>query len=163
MDTGFYDVVLTAFNTSPLWREGLTSIVPAAKKHNVGVLLASPTQQGWLARRFDDEVNNGTPCLSPMRRKQFQEIYALCDETGIEIAVMCLRWALALEDISTVLTGPRNVEELEQNITAVEAGPLPEDVAKRLDEIAAAVPYRPFEEPSWCPFRDQEYWGPGPV
>jgi hypothetical protein len=32
-------------------------------------------------------------------------------------------------------------------------------VLKRLDEIAAMVPFRPFEEPFGLPFT-REYWGP---
>ena len=65
--------------------------------------------------------------------------------------------------VSTVLTGPRNVAQLEQNIQAVEQGPLPRDIDKRLDEIAAWVPFRPCDEPAGCPFDNPAYWGPGPA
>jgi len=36
-------------------------------------------------------------------------------------------------------------------------------VVARLDEIAAMVPYRPFEEPFGCAFGNPHYWGPGPA
>ena len=39
------------------------------------------------------------------------------------------------------------IEEVEQNVRAVEAGPLPSDVLAQLQEIADMVPFRPFEEP----------------
>lgn len=161
--TGEYDVVLTAFNSSPLWREAVTHVIPEAAKRNMGVFLASPTQQGWLARRFDDEIRHGARWLSPQRRAQFLALYDLLDETGIEIPVFCLRWALGVPGVSTVLTGPRTVEQLEQNFRAVEEGPLPADVVARLDEIAAMVPYRPFEEPFGCMLGNPHYWGPGPA
>lgn len=163
MATGQYDVVLTAFNTSPLWREAITTILPEAKKQNMGVLLASPTQQGWLARRYDKEVEHRALFLTPMRRQQFKELYKLCDESGIEMPVFCLRWALGVPGVSTVLTGPRNVAELEQNYKAVEQGPLPDDVNKRLDEITTMVPFRPFEETVGCVLGNPDFWGPGPV
>ena len=56
--------------------------------------------------------------------------------------------------------GARSAEEVEQNVAAVEKGPLPTDVLARLDEIAAMVPFRPFEEPFGLPF-ERPYKGPG--
>ena len=163
MATGQYDIVLTAFNSSPLWREAMIAVLPEARKQNMGVFLASPTQQGWLARRFDKEIANGALFLSPPRRAQIKALYDLCDECRIEIPVLCLRWALGVPGVSSVLTGPRNVAQLEQNIQAVEQGPLPADVNKRLDEIAAMVPFRPYDEPVECAFGKPDYWGPGPA
>ena len=163
MATGQYDIVLTAFNSSPLWREAMIAVLPEARKQNMGVFLASPTQQGWLARRFDKEIANGALFLSPPRRAQIQALYDLCDECRIEIPVLCLRWALGVPGVSSVLTGPRNVAQLEQNIQAVEQGPLSADVNKRLDEIAAMVPFRPYDEPVECAFGKPDYWGPGPA
>jgi len=62
--------------------------------------------------------------------------------------------------VSTVLMGARSAEEVEQNVAAAGKGPLPRDVLKRLDEIAALVPFRPFEEPFALPF-GKPYRGPG--
>jgi aryl-alcohol dehydrogenase-like predicted oxidoreductase len=163
MATGQYDVVLTAFNSSPLWREALIAVIPEAQKQGMGVMLGSPTQQGWLSRRFDEEIKDGAIFLSPPRRAQFKALYELCDDCRIEIPVLCLRWALGVPGVSTVLTGPRNLAQLEQNIQAIEQGPLPEDVNKRLDEIAAWVPFRPCDEPFESPFRNPGKWGPGPA
>ena len=56
MATGFYDVVLTAFNYSILWREAAIELLPEARRQNMGIMLASPTQQGWLAHRYDSQV-----------------------------------------------------------------------------------------------------------
>jgi aryl-alcohol dehydrogenase-like predicted oxidoreductase len=163
MARGQYDVVLTAFNSSPLWREAMIAVLPEARKQNMGVFLASPTQQGWLARRFDKEIASGALFLSPPRRAQFKALYALCDDCAIEIPILCLRWALGVPGVSAVLTGPRTVAQLEQNFQAVEQGPLPEDVNERLDEIAAMVPFRPADEPFGCPLGNPDYWGPGPA
>ncbi len=161
MATGEYDVVLTAFNYSLLWREAEIAILPEAKKRNMGLLLASPTQQGWLAVRHDDELENGALWLSPPRRQQFKALYRFVDQIGIELPLLCLRWALSIPGVSCVLTGPKNVAELEQNATAVDDGPLPDDVMDRLDQIAAMVPFRPFEEPFGHQWGADTYWGPG--
>jgi aryl-alcohol dehydrogenase-like predicted oxidoreductase len=161
--TGEYDVVLTAFNSSLLWRDALTTVIPEAQKQEAGIVLGSPTQQGWLAARYDDEIENGAPWLSPPRRRQLKALYALVDEIGIDLPVLSLRWALSIGGVSTILTGPRTVAQLEQNYQAVRQGPLPADILSRLDEIAEMLPHRPFEEPAGCKFGKNNYWGPGPL
>ncbi|UCH35393.1 MAG: aldo/keto reductase [Armatimonadota bacterium] len=160
MATGFYDVVLTAFNYSLLWREAAIAVLPEAKKQDMGLIIGSPLQQGALARRYDDEVSHGAPWLSPPRRAQYRALYAFLDELGLPLAEVALRFCLSHPDVATVLMGARSVEEVEQNVAAVEKGPLPPEVLKRLDEIAAMVPFRPFEEPFGLPF-GREHHGPG--
>ena len=161
-DTGWYDVVLTAFNSSPLWRDALHTVIPMANKHNMGVFLASPAQQGWLVKKYE-QVYSGARWLTAARREQLKALYDLVDAIGMELPVLCLRWALGVVGVSTVLTGPRNVAQLEQNFKAVEQGPLPDDVSARLDEIYNMLPYRPYEEPSGCRLENDDFWGPGRV
>lgn len=161
--TGNYDVVLTAFNYSLLWREAAAEVFPAAKKQNMGIILGSPLQQGALARRYDDEVNDGARWLAGPRRRQFQRLYALLDEIGIPLPELGLRFAISHPDISTVLMGPRSAAEVEANVRAVTAGPLAPDLLAELQEIADMVPYRPFEEPFSLPFGRPEPLRPGPA
>lgn len=153
--TGFYDVVLTAFNYSLLWREALIELIPEAKARSMGILLGSPTQQGWLAHRWDEKLTTANSrWLNKPRREQFAELYRLVDRVGIPIPELALRWAMMNPDASTVLTGPRTPEQMCQNLKAVEKGPLPKYVLDQLDRIAALVPFRPYEEPFGCPFRN---------
>ena len=158
--TGAYDVVLTAFNYSLLWREAGIAVIPEAKRQNMGIVIGSPLQQGALARRHDDQVNGGAPWLSPPRRAQYQALYAYLDELGLPLAEVCIRWVISNPDISTTLMGARSVEEVEANVAAVNAGPLAADVLARLQEIADMVPFRPFCEPFGLPWGGG-YRGPG--
>jgi aryl-alcohol dehydrogenase-like predicted oxidoreductase len=158
--TGQFDVVLTAFNYSLLWREAAISVIPEAIRQDMGIVIGSPLQQGWLAQRFDDEVERGAPWLSPPRQAQFQALYALVDELGMPLTDLAIRWVISNPAISTTLMGARSVEEVEMNVAAVEAGPLPGDVLARLEEIGAMVPFRPSFEPFGCAFGGW-YRGPG--
>jgi len=159
MATGSYDVVLTAFNYSLLWREATIAVLPEAKKQNMGVIIGSPLQQGALARRYS-EVETGARWLSPPRQEQYEKLYAFLDEMEMSLPEAALRMVVSNPDISTVLTGARSVEEVEQNVSSVEKGPLPADVLSRLQEIADMVPFRPYEEPFGLPF-GRPYKGPG--
>ena len=160
IETGLFDVVLTAFNYSLLWREAEIEVLPAAKAQGMGIIMGSPLQQGALARRYDEQVAHGAPWLSAPRRAQFQALYRLLDEVDMPIAELALRFVLSNPDLSCVLMGARSADEVEQNVAAATKGPLPQDILDRLDEIAARVPFRPFEEPFGLPF-NRPYKGPG--
>jgi aryl-alcohol dehydrogenase-like predicted oxidoreductase len=160
--TGEYDVVLTAFNYSLLWQEALVSIVPEAKKRNMGIVIGSPLQHGALAQCYTEEIENGAGWLSPPRREQFKKLYALVKDVDIPIAELGLRYMLSNKDLSAILIGVKSVEELEQNVSTVEAGPLPEEIVRRIDEMAQMVPFRPYEEPYKLPF-NTNYKGPGHI
>jgi len=154
IDTGRFDVVLTAFNYSLLWREALNEVIPAAKRHNMGIVVGSPLQQGALARRWDEQINDPTRCawLSKPRRDQYKALYAYLDEIGMPLVEAALRFVISNPDIDCLLTGARSAAEVESSVAAVGKGPLPAAVLARLDEIAAMVPFRPYEEPFGLPF-----------
>ncbi|MBO6525419.1 MAG: aldo/keto reductase [Erythrobacter sp.] len=149
--TGRFDVVLTAFNTSLLWREAWQEVLPAAAEHAVGVVAGSPLQQGALARVWREEVETAQ-WLSKPRREQFRKLYSLVDETGIPLAELSLRFLLSEPRIASILTGARSVEEVDANVDAIAKGPLPSELLGKLDEIAAMVPFRPHDEPFALPF-----------
>lgn len=162
--SGKFDVVLTAFNYSALWREAAHEILPAATERDMGVVIGSPLQQGALAARYDDTVRRKPVWLAKPRRDQFLALYRLLDEVAIPVAELGLRFALSNPDVHVVLSGSKTEREVDATLDAVEKGPLPPDVLARLDGIAAMVPQRPFEEPMCLPFgRPDEYFGPGPA
>ena len=158
--TGQFDVVLAAFNYSLLWREAAVAVIPQATRQEMGIVIGSPLQQGWLARRYEEDVNHGAAWLSPPRRDQFKALYALLDDIHMPITDVALRWVIGNPDIHTVLMGARSVHEVEMDVAAVNAGPLAPDIRQRLDEIGAMVPFRPFDEPFGCQFGNA-YRGPG--
>jgi aryl-alcohol dehydrogenase-like predicted oxidoreductase len=158
--TGRFDVVLTAFNYSLLWREAEIEVLPAAKEQGMGIIIGSALQQGALAIRYDEAVAGGARWLSPPRRAQYRALYGLLDEIDMPLAELAMRFVISNPDVDCVLSGARAVWEVEANVAAVEKGPLPEDILARVDEIAAMVPFRPFCEPFSLPF-NREYKGPG--
>jgi aryl-alcohol dehydrogenase-like predicted oxidoreductase len=160
--TGKFDVVLTAFNYSLLWREAGLELLPEAAKHDMGIVIGSPLQMGALAKRYDEEVNNGAKWLSSPRREQFKKLYSLADELNMSLPELGLRFVLSNPDISCVLMGARSIDEVEQNVGFAGKGPLSADILKRIDRISAMVSFRPFEEPFALPF-GSVYKGPGLV
>lgn len=154
--SGRFDVVLTAFNFSLLWREAEQEIFPLARRHGMGIVCGSPLQGGALAARRDDVLRTGAPWLNSARREQLLKLGDLCDELGMDIAELALRFVAHSGRCHVTLTGARDRRELEQNVAAYEAGPLDDAVLERIDAIAAMVPFRPTLEPFILPFGEQE-------
>jgi|LSQX01.1.fsa_nt_gb aryl-alcohol dehydrogenase-like predicted oxidoreductase len=162
VETDQYDVLLTAFNSSLLWQESIRWLMPKAVRHNMGIVVGSPLQHGALAVMRREEITKGIRWLSEPRRNQFLKLYDLVDELGIPISVLGLRYLISHKEISSILMGVASLKELEENAATIDAGPLPDDVVKRIDEIAMMVPFRPYEEPYKLPF-GHAYEGPGHI
>jgi aryl-alcohol dehydrogenase-like predicted oxidoreductase len=160
VSSGLFDTVLTAFQYNALYREAVDELLPAAKARGMGIIVGSVFGQGGLGRRFDAIVDARPIWLSRPRQRQLQALYKLLDESGLAITELSLRFVLGDKDISCALIGARSAAQLEYSLVAGLKGPLPADVLSRLDEIAAMVPFRPFEEPMILPF-GKEYAGPG--
>ncbi len=163
VERGNFDVLLTAFNYSLLFREAGQTLIPAAKKKGMGIVAGSPLQQAWFSNRYDDILLNNPPAwLSPQRRTQLLCLYDLVDRTELTLPELALRFVLSNPEIDTILSGVRSAKEVELNVRSVEAGPLPENILKELDEIAQMVPFRPCEEPFIAHFgREDPYKGAG--
>jgi len=165
--SGKFDVVLTAFNYSALFREAEREVLPVARTLNLGVVLGSVLQQGALGRRYDAVLERSFKpiWLAAERQRQFAALYRLLDEAALPIAEFGLRFAISRPTVTgsaTILIGAKTAAQVEESVAAIAKGPLPADVLARLDEIAAILPNRPFEEPMVLPFnRPDDYWGPG--
>lgn len=155
-----FDVVLTAFNYNALFREAASTVIPAATANDMGIVLGSVMGQGFLTRPHGVTADSNRVWLSEARRHQLEQYVALLEESGLSAVELCLRFAIADPRIHTIPIGCKTIEQLETCVTAVEKGPLPADVRTRLDEIAAMLPYRPYEEPMILPL-GKNYQGPG--
>ena len=116
-------------------------LLPAARHLGIGVLPYSPLAEGYLA-------GQGMRGSSPGRRKQIDShteagqkllaqvnaYTALCDELGEAPADVALAWLLANPAVTSVITGPRTVEQMTSVLRAVEIS-LEADTLRRLDEI----------------------------
>ncbi|HZG83382.1 aldo/keto reductase [Paenibacillus sp.] len=140
-ETGRFDVLLTFMHYDLAVQDAKERLLPAAKKHDMGVILGGPFRQGALAVKQEARI-------AEMRRtgeypwgfneevvRKIDHIYKLADETGIPLAEMGVRYLLSDPQVSTVIPGPRKVEELESNLEAARKGPLPEDVLEQIRKI----------------------------
>lgn len=155
-----FDVLLTAFNYSAMFREAALELLPKAKALGMGVMMGSVLQQGGLAKRYDKVLATKPIWMSAARYHQFKALYALLDETGLTLPEIGVRLGISHPAASTVLLGTSNPAHIAAGVEDIQKGPIPTEIHQRLDEIAASVPYRPFEEPMILPI-GKPYFGPG--
>ncbi len=67
-------------------------------------------------------------------RAQLERYEALCAEIGQSPADVALGWTLANPVVTAPIIGPRTIEQLEQNVAALDL-PFDADLLRRLDEI----------------------------
>jgi aryl-alcohol dehydrogenase-like predicted oxidoreductase len=66
-----------------------------------------------------------------------ERLTAIAENAGIPLVELSLRWVLGKPSTSAVLLGGSKAEQLEANIAALAAGPLPEDVVEACDVVGA--------------------------
>jgi len=143
VETGRFDVALVAGGYTIIRQQVKERVIPAAKKHDVGLVMGGTFLQGRLAEKrrehylevqrkgeynfFDDKTSVA----------RYLAAYDLSDECGISLTELAIRYILADPDIATMIPGAQTADQVTQNLRAVEAGPLPADVVARIQEISA--------------------------
>lgn len=134
-------------------------VVPVALDQNLSVLVWSPLAGGLLSGKFErdsspDGARRTTFDFPPVNRDRafdcvdvMREIAA---ETGASVPQIALAWLLQRPTVTSVIIGAKSVEQLDDNLKAVEVTLTPEQVA-RLDAVSAL----PAEYPQWMLERQQ--------
>jgi aryl-alcohol dehydrogenase-like predicted oxidoreductase len=142
IETGRFDVVLINKHYDLAVHDVRYRVLPAAKKHDVGVIIGGPFRQGVLAAKQRETIAEirktgqyrlGFENEDVVRR--VEAIYDLSDETGIDLPEMAIRFLLADPQVGTVIPGPRAVKEFETNLLSAAKGPLPNEVHQRIEQI----------------------------
>ena len=118
---------------SALDRRMERKVIPRAQAQGTGVILRSIFLQGILSHRLDSlppTLADLSPLVAPLLR--------LAQDAGIELAELALRFAAFASGAHSTIFGTTSISELEANIRAVEAGPLPPDLVAAVRAIEVA-------------------------
>lgn len=117
-------------------RKAEVELIPACRALGVGIMTYSPLEGGLLAgwAALDKHGRFAADSIDPARKEQLKAYDKLCSELGEKPADVALAWILHCGAVTSVMLGPRSVEQLEANIHAVEIE-LPADFLAGLDEI----------------------------
>jgi aryl-alcohol dehydrogenase-like predicted oxidoreductase len=113
-------------------------IIATAQSQGVGVMGIRAVQAGALTSRFDRTVKPTHPDGRDFERAA--PYRALCEELGVDPAVLAHRYALDIPGVDTVVLGVKNRAELAQCLEAEAAGPLDDDLRARIDALGLRAP-----------------------
>ncbi|RPD49956.1 aldo/keto reductase [Hymenobacter sediminis] len=129
-------------------------LVPLLQDQKVGLMVWSPLAGGFLSGKFNREnqneegarrVNFDFPPVD--KEKAFDIIDALrpmAEAKGATVAQLALAWLLHQPVVSSVIIGAKKMDQLEDNLKAVDVQLTPEDL-QQLDEVSKLAP----EYPGW--------------
>ncbi|TMD91605.1 MAG: aldo/keto reductase [Chloroflexi bacterium] len=143
-----------------LAREIEWELVPVCLEEKIGIVPWGPLGQGWLsgkysrdsaptgATRLGEDPNRGLEAYEKRNIdrtwKVVDALQALATELGVPAARVALRWLTDRPGVAAPLLGARNVEQLRDNLLAVDVS-LDEGQRARLDAVSEpATPDYPY-------------------
>jgi voltage-dependent potassium channel beta subunit len=131
-----------------LWRERVErEYARLYEDIGLGLTTWSPLGSGLLTGKYLDEVPEGSRAslpgyewlrnmlTDPKSNEKVRSLKAISDELGCTLAQMSLAWCIKNPHVSTVMTGASRVEQVEENMRALEVVDLLDDaVMQRIDE-----------------------------
>jgi aryl-alcohol dehydrogenase-like predicted oxidoreductase len=135
-------------------------IVPLLKDQGTGLLVWSPLAGGLLSGKYTRENQKPEdsrrsafdfPIVDKERTWRILDVLRpIAKSHSTNVATIALAWVLAKPFVTSVIIGAKRVDQLEENLAAVDVK-LAEEELKQLDEVSALPP----EYPGWMiPFQN---------
>ncbi len=131
-------------------------LAPAAQALGFGMVTWSPLRSGLLSGKY----NSDRPAGARLARKEYEWLRGILTEENlaksralakvaadlhVTQAQLCIGWLLRLPQVTSVITGATSVEQLEENLGAIEVpGRLTNEVLDRIEGILGNRPVVEF-------------------
>ena len=142
-------------------------LVPMLTSEQLGLMVWSPLAGGLLSGKFrpgsnDPEGSRRTTFDFPPVDKDrawtcIEAMREVGDAHGVTVARVALAWLLAKPAVMSIIIGAKTLEQLDDNLAAVDLTLTPEEMA-RLDEVSEL----PSEYPGWMFARQGAHRKPKP-
>ena len=119
IETGEFDVALVADAWSLINQRANQYIFPAAKKHNVGIIVATPLERGLLATGPTEDNRYLNRNFSSEIIAHVGQIQDLCKKFDLPLLAVSLQWCLNHPQVSSIVPGISHIHEAKENMAAV--------------------------------------------
>ncbi len=119
----------------------------------LGLTTWSPLASGLLTGKYLDGVPEGSRAslpgyewlthqlTNPKRNKRVRDLKEVADKLGCTLSQLALAWCARNKHVSTVITGASRVEQVRENMKALDViGQLDDEVMERIDIIVYFTP-----------------------
>ncbi len=126
-------------------REIETTVLPAAREFGVGIIAFSPLAQGLLTTKYLGEIPEESRAAKlwteEQRKDQITEdilkkvrkLNEIAQDRGQSLAQMALAWTLRDPVVTSVVVGASEVEQIEENVKALEKPGFSSEELRRID------------------------------
>lgn len=129
-------------------------IIPCLEDQNVGLMVWSPLAGGFLSGKYTREqhgeegsrrINFDFPPINKEKSYDIVDVLKpIAEEKGISVAQIAIAWLLHQKSVSTVIIGAKKMNQLEDNLKAIDVKLSAEDLEK-IEEVSKL----PKEYPGW--------------
>lgn len=153
---GFEPFVCLQPQYSLVCRQIEMELLPACRRHGLGVICWSPLGRGFLSGKYDRNVPPPAGTRLAAWQDSFrqvdrernwdiaEEVKKVAKEIGMTPSQVALAWVLAQPGITSTIIGARTIEQLDENLKAADLT-LPAPVIERLDKASAVEWGYPFD------------------
>ena len=116
---------------------------PFLRKYQAGLVIYNPLAGGLLTGKHErNRIAEGSRFTSKMYQDRYWNdrnfdaidvLKGVAEEAGISLTELATRWCLSNDFVDSIMMGFSKLTQLEQNLTYVEKGALPEETAKACD------------------------------
>lgn len=124
-------------------------IRPEARRMGMGLVTYSPLASGFLSGKYDNGIPPGSRLAehewikkivaTPENAEKVRAYKKLADTLRCTRSQLALAWTLAQEEVSSVITGATRLDQLKENLGALEVT-IPQDILKQVEKIFPPVP-----------------------
>ena len=141
---GDFDCFLLAGRYTLLDHSGLDVLLPLCEEKQISIILGGPYNSGILASDLGPFTTYFYQQTPPEVLETAKMIKAVCDRHNVPLKAAALQFGLAHPAVAATIPGPRNMEEVEENMAMVRYE-IPADLwselkAERLIPEGAPVP-----------------------
>ena len=125
---------------------------PIYRRYQMGTTIWSPLASGALTGKYLDGIPEGSRATlkgyewlkkhmidserGQARMDKVRNLKPIADELGVSLSKMSIAWCLLNPNVSTVILGASRIDQLKENLEAIEVVPLlTEDIQKKLAGI----------------------------
>ena len=134
IETGHIDIVLTFLDYTLLEQSAAQTTLPLARKHDVGIILASPMGMGALSGEEpnrEDELRRARK-ENPDAKPRAHAMWKWCQTRSVKIRHLAVQFCLAAPIDGIVMFGPADKRQVEEGYEAATA-PIPPEIWRDFD------------------------------
>jgi D-threo-aldose 1-dehydrogenase len=134
VETGEFEMAVVPDAYSLLSQVALERIFPAARRFQMGIVVATPLERGILATGVAGMGEHYARRFSPEVLQQVERMESVCAEFGVSLLAAALQFVTRDPVVATTIPGARTPEEARQNALAG-AEPIPESLWQSLQPL----------------------------